>query len=197
METDSDQAKAPYELLDAGLLIVTGASHTGKTSVIEAILPSLDPPVAQLSVDTILTASLVRPPGDRWEQIPLAYELIERQTEALLKQGWLVIVESTFTFVPPENEPVFHRAALQRLVDLAASQGAPSVVCQVQAPLELVLERAKKTKRLPLKVVKGTVRLHDNVELPGPAMKLSTADRASREAADELGRHLERRLNRR
>jgi predicted kinase len=190
VETGSDQARPPYESHGASLLIVTGASHTGKTSVIEAILPFLNSPVALLGLDAILSSSLVRPPGDRWEQIPLAYELIERQTDALLERGWLVIVESTFTYVPPEGKPVFHRDTLKRMIKIAERHGASSIVCRVQAPLQLVSERSLQTRRLPARVVAATARLHEEAELPTSSLTLSTADQGVGEAAKKLRQQL-------
>ena len=194
MEVGSDQVKAPNEGLNGGLLIVTGASHTGKSSVIQAILPTLRPPAALLSVDTLLTTSLVLPSGERWSQIPLAYELIERQADVLLSHAWLVIVESTFTYVPPEGEPVFHRDALERLVDLGKRHDAASVVCQVCASSDLVAERSRQTSRLSPRVVAATAKLHEAAQLPAASVMLSTANKAVDEAAEELRTHLPRRF---
>src|SRR4051812_33086856 len=99
MTSDDDRALAADEL-SASLLILTGASHTGKTSVAQELLRLCPPPTAYLGVDKTLRTVLVHPPGDSWAQIPLAYRLLHAQAELLLDQRWFVIFESTFTYVP-------------------------------------------------------------------------------------------------
>jgi predicted kinase len=195
MESGSDQPRNLGQSLGAGLLIVTGASHTGKSSVIEAVLPALEPPVALLSVDEVLVSTLVRPPGDQWEQIPLAYELIERQADTLLEQGWLVIIESTFTYVPPEGEPSFHENALRRFVGLADRHHSCLAICQLRAPLQEISARSMRTNRLAAEVVAATSRLHDAAELPAGTFTVSTANQGIGEAAKELRRHISTRLS--
>jgi len=97
------------ELSGSGRLIVlTGASHTGKSSVAAEILRLASPPVAFLGIDSTLDHTLVRPEGGRWEEIPLAYELNREQIAPLLRQGWTVVFESTFTYVPAAGPPEFH-----------------------------------------------------------------------------------------
>jgi len=183
MSRRTDHSSLPDKPLGAGLLIVTGASHTGKSSVIRALVPQLPPPVAVLAVDDILDHTLVRPHGDRWEGIPLSYELIRRQASALLDQGWLVIVESTFTYVPSQGAATFHHDALDLLISLAKSREAPWVLCQVQAPPESTLERGRESSRLGSDVIAETIRLHEEFEPPAGALSLSTAEQLPEAAA--------------
>jgi len=153
------------------LLIVTGASHTGKTSVIQALVPHLHPPVALLGVDNTLEHTLVIPEGDRWAEIPLAYRLIQGQLNPLLDEGWLVVVESTFTYVPEEGQPSFHSDVLKQMILAAEQRGAASLVCQLQASVEATEQRQRDTGRIDPEVVAATERLHRSVEMPRSTRK--------------------------
>jgi hypothetical protein len=130
--------------------------------------------------------TLVHPRGDRWAEIPLAYDLIQRQIDPLLTQGWLIVVETTFTYVPQEGEPSFHREALERMIGLAEHHGSPWLLCRVEAPLELTLQRSERDGRLPPRVVAATAKLHESTEMPEPILRLSSADHTPDELAKKL-----------
>ncbi|HEU5253426.1 MAG TPA: AAA family ATPase [Solirubrobacterales bacterium] len=157
-----------------GLLILTGASHTGKTSVARSILDLKGSPAALLGVDQTLEHTLVRPPGDRWNEIPLAYELISLQTEALLRAGWFIVLESTFTHVPEEGPPEFHGGEIERLVEIALAAGAPWSIVQLNAAESTVIERAEASCRLPLAIVTKTIALHRGAAMPAGTIQLQT-----------------------
>lgn len=129
---------------------------------------------------------LLRPPGDRWEQIPLAYELVTKELSLLLDRGWFVIAESTFTYVPPSGEPEFHGSVLSEWIRAASSRGAPCLVAQVLANLETILSRAERTGRLDPQIVAGTVELHTAVKLPGGAEAIDTDALDATEAAQQI-----------
>ena len=162
------------ELASRGLLILTGASHTGKTSVAKAILDLKGPPAALLSVDQTLEHTLVRPPGDRWSEIPLAYRLLRLQAEALLEADWFVVLESTFTYVPGTGPPEFHAEEVERFADLALAAGAPLSLVQLSASEATVFKRAEATRRLPLDVVAATHALHDLAAMPHQVIQVET-----------------------
>jgi predicted kinase len=169
-----------------GLLILTGASHTGKTSVAEAVLEAVDPPAAFLSVDNILEHTISRPPGDPWAQIPLAYELLEPQVGALLEHGWFVIVESTFTYVPENGASQFHREQLVQLIDIAERCNAPWLLIQLATTGATARGRAERTGRLPQKLVADTVQLHRNVTLPPDSLRIIADTSNPTEIAEQV-----------
>ncbi|MGN6203136.1 MAG: AAA family ATPase [Solirubrobacterales bacterium] len=150
----------------AGLLILTGPSHVGKTSVARAMMEALPPPAAYLSVDDVLERVLLRPPGSIWSQIPLAYELIGEQMEVLLDQGWFVIAESTFTYVSRDAEGDFHGSALARWIEAADARQAPWLLSRLEAPRETILTRARRDGRLDQEIVGATIDLHEETDLP-------------------------------
>jgi len=156
----------------SGLLVLTGASHTGKTSVARALLDLAPPSVALVGVDKVIDETLVRPPGNPWREIPLAYELLRPQVELLLRRGWSVILESTFTFVPDAGEPELHLDQLEALLHLADRLSRPSQVVQLMPGRETVRERAGTTGRLDPGVVARTLDLHEAATLPPETMKL-------------------------
>jgi len=172
----NDRAEA-IEVAGPRLLVLTGASHTGKTSVAREVLRLASPPAALLSVDEALHTVLVRPPGDLWAQIPLAYELLRLQAEALLDHGWLVVFESTFTYVPASGIAEFHGEELSRLIKVAEDQEVPWAVTQLRTSQEELDSRAAGTNRLPAGVVVQTAELHDVAALPETTLRLdSSAD---------------------
>lgn len=179
------------EPITPGLLIVTGASHTGKTSVIGELLTQAPAPTGYLSMDATLNGILIQPPGSIWEQIPLAYDLMQRQAETLLDQGWLVILESTFTYVPDRAAPEFHLSELQRFVEIAGSRQAPVAVVQLNVPREQLLERAEETDRLSPELIATTAELHATAALPEFTLRLDASAAAPAELAVRSLRALE------
>lgn len=172
--------------LAPGLLIVTGASHTGKTTVAEAVLEATPPPAALLSVDNILAEEIVRPTGDIWAEIPLAYELLATQLETLLDRSWFVAVESTFTYVPERGEAEFHAGQLERLIAAARDRGAPWLLVQLLADDGITTTRANETGRLAPEIVARTAELHRAATLPEPSLRLDT----SGESPDAVARRV-------
>jgi hypothetical protein len=168
-----------------GLLVLTGASHTGKTSVAKELLRLAPPPIAYLSVDEILSTVLIGPPGDPWTQIPLAYELLHTQAKILLDRGWLVVFESTFTYVPTDGDPEFHSFELEQLVGIAEGSKIPWVIVQLSTDADELSSRAESSGRLASNVVLRTSALHDAAILPGPTLRLDS----SAKRPPELARH--------
>lgn len=169
-----------------GLLILTGASHTGKTSVAAAFLDAVDPPAALLSVDIVLADSLVKPPGDPWREIPLAYDLLAAQLPPLLASGWFVVLESTFTYVPDVGAGQFHDDELRRMTGIADRLGVGWLLVQLSVAREVALRRAGGTDRIPLSVVAATQELHEGAALPAEAMRLETDSAGPAELARRL-----------
>jgi chloramphenicol 3-O-phosphotransferase len=173
------------------LIVLTGASHTGKTSVASAILDSAQPPVAFLSVDKVLGEQL-RPRGEIWELIPLAYELLRPQVETLLRREWLVIYESTFTYVPKAGSPEFHRDALSRLASACARTGARLLIVQLSVDDPVALSRRDATQRLPAAVVTHTAALHRKASMPKGTLRLNSGTASPGELALKILEELSR-----
>jgi predicted kinase len=182
-----DDDRAPVAPAPApSLLVLTGASHTGKTSVAREILRIVEPPAALLSVDDVLRQVLVRPNGDPWAEIPVAYDLLHPQVEALLGHGWLVVFESTFTYVPDSGAPEFHNDALDQLIAIAERLSAPCMVVQLRALGEDVSIRAEGSGRLSPEIIAQTSVLHESVALPSGAVYLDSSSETPRELAERL-----------
>lgn len=157
-----------------GLLILTGASHTGKTTVAKAVLDIVDVPAAFLSVDDVLTHTISRPPGDPWAQIPLAYDLLEPQAATLIERGWFVVLESTFTYVPETGTAEFHQDRLLKLIEIAERRPAPWVLIQLNSRAEEIETRARGTGRIREEIAIKTIDLHASAALPDPAIRLDS-----------------------
>lgn len=181
---DSHNCQNTGDVPVPGLLILTGASHTGKTSVAEEILREAGAPTAFLSVDDVLARTLINPPGDAWAQIPLAYELLLPQAETLLESGWFVLFESTFTLVPETGVPEFHGNVLDQLIAVANRSRAPWIVVQLNAGADQATARAADTGRLDPEIVAETARLHEKAVLPNESIRLNS----NTSSQDELAR---------
>lgn len=192
MTAINDRGEA-FEAAGPRLLILTGASHTGKTSVAREVLRLLPAPAAFLSVDETIHTALVRPPGDPWAQIPLAYELLRLQAEALLDRGWLVVFESTFTYVPASGRPQFHGDELERLIGVAKDRKVPWTVAQLGASPDELGSRVAETNRLPRSVVDRTAELHGAAALPETTLRLDSGAEAPQELARRITAELSRR----
>lgn len=166
-----------------GLLILTGASHTGKSAVGRAILSATPPPAALLSVDAILASTIARPPRDPWAEIPLAYDLLHPQLEILLDRGWLVVVESTFTLIPEDGSPQFHNEQLAQTIAIADDRQISWLLVQMATDLSAIRDRAEHTGRLAIRIVEQTAALHQAIQLPKPMLRLDSTNRMP----DELG----------
>jgi hypothetical protein len=170
----------------SGLLVLTGASHTGKSSVARALLDLVPPPAAYVEVDRVIQGTLVRPPGDPWREIPLAYELLFPQVEILLRRRWLVVFESTFTFVPGRGEPELHLDQLESFLDMAERLAVRSQVVQLLPDRETVSRRAAETGRLDTNVVSTTLDLHEAADLPASTLKISPGTSSPEELAGRI-----------
>jgi chloramphenicol 3-O-phosphotransferase len=182
VETAGDTRASPL----SGLLILTGASHTGKTSVARAILDLAPQPVALLGVDRVIQDTLARPSGNPWREIPLAYELLRPQVEILLGRGWFVLLESTFTFIPDDGDPEMHLDQLRLLLKAAYQLSAPAMVVQLAPDRQTTIDRAVRTGRLPPGLVTKTLDLHEKAELPTGTLKFETAESSPEELAREI-----------
>lgn len=183
MTEDSDWRVSEEAAPSPGLVIVTGASHTGKTSVSRALLPLLDAPAARLSVDDTLDHVLVRPTANPWKEIPLAYDLLETQTDILLGRGWTVVLESTFTYVPEQDPPEFHHHAIRDIVATAERRGVRHLITHLTLDSADAMRRAENTGRLPPEIVAQTVALHEVAAMPAPSIQLSTQHASPEELA--------------
>ncbi|MGC1166684.1 MAG: AAA family ATPase [Solirubrobacterales bacterium] len=174
MAEESDWPVSEEAAPSPGLVVVTGASHTGKTSVSRALLPLLDAPVAWLGVDGTLDHVLVRPTADPWQEIPLAYDLLETQIDILLGRSWTVVLESTFTYVPEQGPPEFHHHAIRAMVAIAERRGVRHLVAHLTLDSTDAMRRAEDSGRLSPEIVAQTVALHEAAAMPAPSIKLST-----------------------
>jgi predicted kinase len=173
------------------LLILTGASHSGKSSVIEALSRTSAEPLALLGVDAVLAGTIRPAADDRWDQIPLAYDLIEAQTPVLLDRGWPVLVESTFTYVGDDSSGEIHLDRLETLVGIAARREVPWLVCQLDAKPQVLISRARVSNRLEERIVSETARLHLTASLPVEAHRLRSDLLRPEEIAQQLIRLLD------
>jgi hypothetical protein len=157
---------------NGGLIVLTGASHTGKSRVAEAIRSLLPGPLAMLGVDRTLEHTLLSPGGDPWKEIPLAYLLIRAQLGILLSRRWFVVLESTFTYVSPTAAAEFHRSELDEVLREAERFEVPMIVVQLAASEPVLLRRGLDTGRLDLEIIRATKSLHDVADLPPGTIRI-------------------------
>lgn len=170
------------------LILITGPSHSGKTSVARSVLHDFSRPVAYLAIDDIMQ-DLDLGDQDQWEDgLPAAYDVAFSSARALLRRGFLVLLESTLTFVPsPDRPPQFHANQLTRAARLAAETQAGCLVVRLTADLDEIRRRRARTARLTSRIVDGTWALHARQALHGcPVVELDTTTLTPDDAAREL-----------
>jgi predicted kinase len=143
-------------------------------------------PAAFVGIDKVVLGELLRPPGDPWEQIPLAYELLLPRVRVLLERGWTVIYESTFTLVPVRGEPQLHLDRLEELESLARELGRPFTIVQLASDPAVLRKRVEDDARLPWPVVEETFALQGAVELPWHAVRLDSSEKPASALAREI-----------
>lgn len=162
------------------LIVLTGPSHGGKSSVARGLVQALDGPKAWVAIDPIVeTLALV--PRDRWAEawevgLPVAYDVAEASVSILLEREITVMLESTLTFIPIDGRPPeFHADRLERFLALAARLGAEAHVFRVTAALDELVRRRALTGRLTDGVVEGTWRQHGGTPIDGAVEVDTTA----------------------
>jgi len=170
----SEDPKQRRSINPPELLVLTGPSHAGKTAVSREMLARTPGPAAYLSVDDTLRHTLRRSTGEIWAEIPLAYELIDKELGVLLAKGWFVIVESTFTYVRPDGSGELHDDALARMIGIAESESAGWNVVQLMAGREEIISRAGQTGRLDSKIISEIFDLHQGSTLPSSTSVVDT-----------------------
>jgi chloramphenicol 3-O-phosphotransferase len=178
------------ETFDSGgeLVIVTGSSHAGKTTLIRELQSHLSRPAAVVAIDEVIE-SVDLPPEDLWRQgLALAYRAAADRTRELLELGSFVFYESTFTYIPPgEGPPEFHAEQLECLLQLAARLGSRVLVVRLTATLEDVSERQRQTRRLSNEIVRETWHRHAAEPIQAPELlEIDTSPLSPAEIADRV-----------
>jgi predicted kinase len=174
------------------LVVVTGPSHVGKSTLIHELLELIDRPAEIVSIDEVIEASDLSPEL-RWERgLESAYDAAAAQTSEALARGSLVFYESTFTYVPPDSRPAqLHLEQLQRLLEVAAERDADALVVQLTASLEVVKSRQERTTRLTSRIVTGAWRMHAGTTLEATRLlRLNTSEISARKSATLVLGHM-------
>jgi len=175
-------------LPDARLIVLTGPSHSGKTSLATALAETLAPPTALIAVDDIVaTLRLVSP--EHWAEhwrigLPIAYDVAEATVEVLLRRGVTVLLESTFTFIPVDDSPMeCHADRFDRIIDVAQRLDLSVDVVRLMAAPDQLLRRRAGTGRLTDAVIEGTWTLHSACEPRSGEAALIEIDTTTRDVA--------------
>jgi len=181
--------RAPGELI-----IVTGSSHVGKSTLIGELRSRCKRDTAEVSIDETIERLEVEEEGDdRWEHgLHLAYEKAAAEVGGQVARGKVVFFESTFTYVPPDSRPSqFHLHELERLVDLALDLGASVALIHLFAGLDDVTQRRVESGRLTENIVRTTWGQHADIEFARPdALRIDTSGLSPTEVANYAWREL-------
>jgi len=167
------------------LVIITGPSHSGKSTLARLLLERANEPTAWLAMDDFVTR-LNLGAGDQWEDgLPVAYDAVIATAAVLLDRDFVVLLETTFTYVPSDlREPRFHDDQLRRF--LARSEATALV--HLRTPLEVLRERRSLSGRFTDAVVAGTSSLHDGrvIESASHTVSVDTSRTGAVETADRV-----------
>lgn len=167
------------------LVVVTGPSHVGKSTLISALVELINRPAEIVSIDEVIEASDL-PPELRWERgLEAAYDAAAAQTSEALAGNCLVLYESTFTYVPPDSRPAqLHPEQLQRLLNVAEEHDSDALVVYLTASLDAVERRQEQTARLTGRIVSEAWRMHAEAALEATRwLRLDTSKISAQEAA--------------
>lgn len=170
------------------LVVVTGPSHAGKSTLIRELEARTLRPAATVAIDEVI-AEVQLPEVDLWSHgLPLAYGAAATRAEQLLARGELVFYESTFTYVPPPpRPPELHRDQLERLLRISSRLGAGTLVLQLVANLDDVSDRQRASGRLSTRIVREVWRQHTGTQLQAPVfLRLDTSQHPAADLADLL-----------
>lgn len=168
------------------LIIVTGPSHSGKSSAIRRVMRLVEWPSAWVAIDEIIGRLSVGRDSVWPAALPGAYDVAAAESGALLRRGFTVFVESTFTFVPPGGTVIErHPEQLERLLDVARRCDSPAAVIRFHSSEEELLGRRERTGRLDPDVVSGTARAHAGFDL-ADALDVDTSALARDQVAEQL-----------
>jgi hypothetical protein len=138
--------------------------------------------------------TLTLPSDDYWARgLEIGYDVLIASAEALLRGGFTVLLESTFTFVPLDGSPAhLHGDRIDQLRAVAVRTGADFELLSVTADLPELLRRRGHTGRLWDSVVKGTHGLHQELARNSGASSVDTTRRSPADVAAILGEALSR-----
>jgi len=176
------------------LIVVTGPSHAGKSSVLTVLREQLDGPVAVLAMDDVLGQLTIPPAEDYWRvALEAGYDVLLASAEALLRRGFTVLLESTFTFVPLDDAPPeLHARRIAELADVAVATGSDFDLVLLTATLPELIRRRGATKRLWDRVVEGSHQLHETFPGDGVQIRVDTTGQTPAAVAERLRRQLSR-----
>jgi hypothetical protein len=169
------------------VLILTGPSHVGKSTVIEELVSRI-PELVVITYDQIFvdildaTRDSMDPDADDFE---LAFDMLHGVVAPLVAHDRRVLVESTFTRISEEGKVVSSfPARLQQLLKLKPGK---AVAVQLFAPWETIRGRWEKGRAkydgLPEWVVEGTWRAHSE---PWPGCSRVSADEQPSAIVDRI-----------
>lgn len=162
------------------VVILTGASHSGKTSVARALLPRLGPRSTAIAIDDIVGSLYI---GEEWpweEGLPIAYEVAAATLDVALGHGFTVLYESTFTYVPVDGSaPTLFRDELTRIAAIARGHDAQLHVVELRAGLGVVKARRAATGRLSDDLIEQIWELFDSRGVAPPSATRIEAGEAS------------------
>jgi hypothetical protein len=160
------------------LVIVTGPSHVGKTSAAEHAISRLRQRAAHVAIDEIMSwLSFGR--EDQWKVgLPIAYDVARAACRTLLDRDFVVLLESTFTYIPRDDRaPEFHSHELLRFVDVARQAGAACIVLRLRANKQDVLHRNALTERWPQALVEAIWNEHEReLAVSAPTYDIDTSE---------------------
>ena len=170
------------------IVVVTGSSHSGKSSLIRELMSRYPGHTAHVAIDEVIEQIEIEQ-DDRWEHgLDLAYEEASSRAKALAEEGALVFFESTFTYVPPDDRPPeLHISVLDRLFKFAEEAQVDIVLVQLTTDLNEVLRRRNQSDRLAEHIVRTIWHQHAAGRLSAPRLlSVDTTRLSTAEAADEL-----------
>jgi chloramphenicol 3-O-phosphotransferase len=128
------------------LVIIYGPPLSGKSSVAQALARSLSQKAALVSIDALLTESILIPDRDAVSELEMVHTQARLMVANYLKNGYHVVVEGAFYY---ERDGVLHRheQEIDQLVSLMRNLARSPLVVRLSAEDAALSRRAETSNR--------------------------------------------------
>src|SRR5262245_15019151 len=124
------------------LIVIYGAPFSGKTSLAWQVARGLSGKTAVLSVDHLVSGSIAVPDLDAAAELEMVHIQLRLLTANYLKNRYHVVLEGPFVF--ERDGRVFdYEAEIGQLIALMRQLVRESLIVQIEAPADVILQRAR------------------------------------------------------
>ena len=172
------------------LVIIYGPPFSGKTSVAQALARSLSDKAALVSIDALLTESILVPGRDAISELEMVHTQARLMVANYLKNGYHVVVEGAFYY---ERDGVLHRheQEIDQLVALMRNLARSPLVVRLSAADAVLSRRAEATARQAEVAAATRIEAEYKPRYGNRTLRIQTDELSAPEVAAQIEERLE------